>query len=433
MSASQPTPAFQRHGLASRIVIAFTLMATTVAGLFSVGVILAIGMAEQELVTEGMSRQLDFVIASGEDSASRQLSAGLHLYRSGAPGDPPLPAWLQGYGPGFHEIIHDGMEYETLFSEHGPTRYVLLLDQEDFERHERTTFLIVGAGFLLSALTALVLGLLTARRVIAPVVRLAGQVQHRDQLLPLAPPLAPDYPADEVGQLAAAFDSTLGQLRQALQRETLFTSDVSHELRTPLMVIASSCELLLEELPVGSREHTQLLRLHRSCGEMRELIETFLWLARGASGRNPLASDTTLAAVAEEQRERWAQEAAQRGLAFHLEGAAAHPDAPHYPAPLLRAVMSNLLRNALHYTDRGSVRLTLHADGFDVADTGAGIPEAERLDIFRPFIRGSTSRGDGIGLGLSLVQRICSQQGWQVSLEANPGGGCLFRVNLQPR
>lgn len=433
MSTSQPTAAFQRHGLASRIVIAFTLMATTVAGLFSVGVILAIGMAEQELVTEGMSRQLDFVIASGEDSASRQLSAGLHLYRSGAAGDPPLPAWLQGYGPGFHEIIHDGVEYETLFSEQGSTRYVLLLDQEDFERHERMTFLIVGAGFLLSALTALVLGLLTARRVIAPVVRLAGQVQHRDQLLPLAPPLAPDYPADEVGQLAAAFDSTLGQLRQALQRETLFTSDVSHELRTPLMVIASSCELLLEELPAGSREHTQLLRLHRSCGEMRELIETFLWLARGASGRNPLASDTTLAAVAEEQRERWAQEAVQRGLAFHLEGVAADADAPRYPAPLLRAVMSNLLRNALHYTDRGSVRLILHADGFDVADTGAGIPEAERLDIFRPFIRGSTSRGDGIGLGLSLVQRICSQQGWRVSLEANPGGGCLFRVSLQPR
>jgi len=431
MNTSQPVPAFPRHGLASRIVIAFTLMATTIAGLFSVGVILAIEMAEQELVTEGMSRQLDFIISSGEDSASRQLSADLHLYRSGAPQDPPLPPWLQGYSPGFHEIIHHGIEYETLFRDQGALRYALLLDQQDFERHERTTFIIVVAGFILSSLAALLFGLLMSRRVIAPVVRLAGQVQHRDQLLPLAPPLASDYPADEVGQLAAAFDSTLGQLRQALQRETLFTSDVSHELRTPLMVIASSCELLLEELPTGSREHTQLLRLYRSCGEMRELIETFLWLARGASGRNPLASDTTLAAVAEEQCERWAAEASQRGLAFQLEGEAPTTAAPRYPAPLLRAVMSNLLRNALHYTDKGSVRLVLHADGFDVADTGAGIPEAERLNVFQPFIRGSTSRGDGIGLGLSLVQRICSQQGWQVALEANPGGGCIFRVRLQ--
>ena len=47
-------------------------------------------------------------------------------------------------------------------------------------------------------------------------------------------------------KLAAAFDSTLGQVRQSLERERLFTSDVSHELRTPLMVIATSCELLAE-------------------------------------------------------------------------------------------------------------------------------------------------------------------------------------------
>nr|GFD58533.1 hypothetical protein [Tanacetum cinerariifolium] len=66
-------------------------------------------------------------------------------------------------------------------------------------------------------------------------------VRHRDQLLGLAPPLAPDYAADEVGELAVAFDATLGRLRDALSRERLFTSDVSHELRTPLMVLATSC------------------------------------------------------------------------------------------------------------------------------------------------------------------------------------------------
>jgi HAMP domain-containing protein len=67
-----------------------------------------------------------------------------------------------------------------------------------------------------------------ARKVMAPVSRLAQQVRHRDQQDPLAPPLAPQYPDDEVGQLAAAFDSALGQLRHSLERERLFTSDVSH-------------------------------------------------------------------------------------------------------------------------------------------------------------------------------------------------------------
>lgn len=417
------------HSLARRIVLAFTLMASVVAGLFSTGVVTAISLAEDQLVTEAMDRQLDFVIESGEGAASLRLSAGLNLYRSGGPGDPPLPDWLRDLTPGFHELVRDDVEFETLVRDQDGMRYVLLLDQEDFESRESTTFIIVWAGFALSIAAAYVFGRMMAQRVIAPVVRLAGQVQHRDQLLPLAPPLAADYADDEVGQLARSFDNTLGQLREALQRETLFTSDVSHELRTPLMAIASSCELLLEELPAGTREHEQLLRLQKSCEEMRELVETFLCLARGTDSRAAHVRQESLQTVAEDQLARWSDEARQRGLGLLLERESDTAATTH-PAPLLRAVISNLLRNALHYTDRGSVRLVLRGDGFSVIDSGAGIPEAERLSIFQPFVRGGTSRGDGIGLGLSLVQRICRQQGWNIVLAEAPGGGCAFHVTL---
>lgn len=419
------------QSLARRIVLAFTLMASVVAGLFSAGVTTAISLAEAQLVTEAMDRQLDFVIDSGEGAASLRLSAGLYLHRTGGPGDPPLPDWLQHLSPGFHELMRDGTEYETLVRDRGGMRYVLLLDQEDFESRERSTFIIVWAGFVFSVAIAYAFGMVMARRVIAPVVRLAGQVQHRDQLLPLAPPLAADYADDEVGQLAQAFDKTLGQLRQALQRETLFTSDVSHELRTPLMAIASSCELLLEELPPGTREHEQLLRLQKSCAEMRELIETFLCLARGSTDAGDHVRREPLATVAAEQVERWAEEARLRGLSLTLETGPAVA-AGSYPAPLLGAVLSNLVRNALHYTDHGGVRVRLEAEGFSVIDSGAGIPEEERLTVFQPFVRGGRSRGDGIGLGLSLVQRICAHQGWQISLDEAPGGGCAFHVRLLP-
>lgn len=417
------------QSLARRIVLAFTLMVSVVAGLFATGVVTAISLAEEQLVTEGMDRQLDFVIDSGEGAASLRLGAGLHLYRTGLPGDPPLPDWLRGLATGFHELSRDDTEYETLVRDHGGARYVLLLDQKDFENRESTTVTIVWAGFLISVVAAWLFGLAMARRVIAPVVRLAGQVQHRDQLLPLAPPLAADYGDDEVGQLARAFDNTLGQLRQALQRESLFTSDVSHELRTPLMTIASTCELLLEELPSGSRERDQLLRLQKSCEEMRELVETFLCLARGTGTRGREIRHLPLRAIAEEQIERWSEDARLRGLHLKLE-TLSEPSTAAYPAPLLGAVVSNLVRNALHYTDQGGVRLLLEADGFSVIDTGAGIPEAERLDVFQPFVRGGRSRGDGIGLGLSLVQRICTQQNWQISLSEAAGGGCAFHVRL---
>ncbi|KXU36435.1 hypothetical protein AXE65_04890 [Ventosimonas gracilis] len=129
---------------------------------------------------------------------------------------------------------------------------MLLQDQQEFEAHEQALFNVVLAGFLLTLLFAFALGLLMARKVMQPLSRLAGQVRNRNQLHPLAPALAADYPNDEIGQLAAAFDSTLGEVRSLLNRERLFTSDVSHELRTPLMVIASSCELL-DEVPLVPR------------------------------------------------------------------------------------------------------------------------------------------------------------------------------------
>jgi signal transduction histidine kinase len=83
-----------------------------------------------------------------------------------------------------------------------------------------------------------------------------------------------------------------------------------------------------------------------------------------------------------------------------------------YNATFLHAVMGNLLRNALHYTEHGFIRLTLEPTGFVVEDSGVGIPEDKREAMFEPFVRGNEKRGDGLGLGLSLVQRICESQGW---------------------
>ncbi|MDI5995479.1 HAMP domain-containing sensor histidine kinase [Pseudomonas sp. MDMC216] len=409
-----------------RILIAFVLMTVMVSGLFSLSIVGVVHFIEEHLVSQEMSRELGETlnedIRQGRpprlDSSTQFFSSYHDQYL--------IPQQYAGLQEGFNEVVSgDEALYIYVQKINGET-YMLVQEQQEFEARENALFNVVLAGFLITVVAAWGLGLMMARKVMAPVSRLAQQVRHRDQLHPLAPPLAPDYPDDEIGQLAAAFDSTLGQVRQSLERERLFTSDVSHELRTPLMVIATSCELLAEA-PLGPREKEQVARIARASEEMRELVQTFLQLARDKSNEAAFGGDRTLAGIAHEQASRWSVLMKEKGLDFQLteEG----QDDGRYNATFLGTVMANLLRNALHYTERGSVRLILEQGAFRIEDSGAGIPAEQHERIFQPFVRGLQARGEGLGLGLSLVKRICAKQGWQVSLQSEPGH-TRFRVTL---
>ncbi|MDH2199507.1 sensor histidine kinase [Ectopseudomonas oleovorans] len=409
-----------------RILIAFVLMTVMVSGLFSLSIVGVVHFIEEHLVSQEMSRELGETLNEDiRQGRPPRLDSSTRFFSSNNP-DYAIPPEYDGLREGFNEVVSGNEAFYVYVQKINGETYMLVQEQQEFEARENALFNVVLAGFLLTVIAAWGLGLMMARKVMAPISRLAQQVRHRDQLHPLAPPLAPDYPDDEIGQLAAAFDSTLGQVRQSLERERLFTSDVSHELRTPLMVIATSCELLAEA-PLGPREKEQVARIARASEEMRELVQTFLQLARDKSNEAAFVGDRTLAAVADEQASRWGALMKEKGLDFQLieEG----QDDGRYNATFLGTVMANLLRNALHYTESGSVRLILEAGAFRIEDSGAGIPAEQHERIFQPFVRGAQARGEGLGLGLSLVKRICAKQGWQVSLESEPGH-THFRVTL---
>jgi len=418
-----------RPSLAQRIVIAFALMSLLVAGAFAVGTGVVVQMLEERLLSVQLGRDLDrlLMMETMDEWRSQPRPDQLFHFTDG-PDEFALPADLHGLREGFQEVFRGDDAFHAMVRRVDGRDYVLLQDQNDFERRERLMYGVVLVGFLLSVLLAVLLGWLLARRVMAPVARLAEQVRQHDQLRAAAP-LAPAYARDEVGALAEAFDAALSQLQEALTREQLFTSDVSHELRTPLMVLAGSCELLLENPALEPRARRQVERIARASEEMRELVQTFLQLAREQSPqRAQEAPRASLRALADELASHWREPIEAKGLRFeYLPGGG---DGQLYNAIFLRAVLGNLLRNAWHYTDSGVIRLRLEAGGFVVEDSGAGIPESMREAVFQPFVRGRGERGDGLGLGLSLIQRICAHEGWQIALQAVQPHGCRFSVRL---
>lgn len=418
-----------KHSLKQRIVIVFALMSAVVAGVFAIGIIATVHVVEKKLTTISLGGNLHRLLLMDNISDWRHRPEKDELfYAQDGRDDLAMTTDLSALVPGFQEFFRGKKAYYAFVQMVGERRYVLLRDQRKFEKRERILFGIVLVGFILSVLLAVLLGRLLASRVMAPVSRLAGQVHHRDQLLTLAPTLSKDYAKDEVGALAASFDETLGRLRGTLGREKLFTSDVSHELRTPLMVLASSCELLLEYPGLDERSRMQVTRINNATLGMKQLVETFLLLARTEGRHSQEGRQASVIQIAQEMTELWQAPIEDKGLRF--EYFPGEDFAAVYNGTLLRSVMSNLLRNAWHYTDEGFIRLTLTASGFTVEDSGIGIPEEKREAMFQPFVRGDEQRGEGLGLGLSLVQRICANQQWTVTLTSREPAGCCFEVRL---
>ncbi|KAF0803118.1 sensor histidine kinase ColS [Alcanivorax xiamenensis] len=419
-----------RQPFVRRLVIAFTVMTLVVSGLFSFGIFFSVHFVEQHLMSEEMGRKLDAILSDDSRShASPRPDFKTRFYSDAGDGLPSEP-WMMVLSPGFHELERGGEAYYAYVRDQSGHRYVLLQEQQEFEAREQALFQVVAVGFLLSVVAACLLGWLLARKVMAPLVTLAWQVRQEDRLLSHSPPLALHYADDEIGHLAEAFDATLRRLHESLERERLFTGDVSHELRTPLMVIAGSCELLAAR-PLADREKEQVERIARAVEEMHGLVDTFLMLARNDPEDSAFAADASLEQVVAEQCARWAPRIRAKGLAFQVRYRNDEDGADNaYNPTLLGAVLGNLLRNACHYTESGGVILTVSAQGFEVEDSGAGIPEAEQVTVFQPFVRGSSARGEGMGLGLSLVKRICASQGWRISVTSLPAGGCCFHVSL---
>lgn len=179
------------------------------------------------------------------------------------------------------------------------------------------------------------------------------------------------------------------------------------------------------------RARRQVERLAKANTEMSALVETLLQLARQQSAQSAIpAVQASVRQIAAELVTQWRESIESKGLTLNVTEYSFAQEEPRYNAVFLRAVMGNLLRNAWHYTEQGSIALRIQANGFCIEDTGAGIPEGQEGAMFEPFVRGSYERGDGLGLGLSLVQRICVQAGWHIYLQAVQPHGCCFSVQL---
>lgn len=406
-----------RGSLRRRIITAYVLLACVVCGFFGLAALVAIRSIEHALIDSRLSRAADQLIDSHWESVPQRMPPNIAIFHGNA-----VPTALRSLSAGLHELSMGNKSLHVLIRESRGERFVLTDDESDFESIEVRIYRTLIAAFVGCLAIAVLIGRLTASRVIAPVTALAKAVEQDNG--------AREFPSlrstDEMGILARAFAARTDELNGFLLRERWFVGDVSHELRTPLTVMLGAAEVLRARLADRPDLQPVVERVRRTAVDATERVAALLLLSRAPETID--APRIALTPIVSQEIERCQLLLDAKAVVLRLIAPA---EIYVFARPELAAIaIGNLIRNACQATEVGHVEVVLEATRVVVEDTGPGIPAAIRTRLFQGVVRTSDESSTGSGLGLAIVRRVTEHLGWSVSHEDRPGGGSRFILAL---
>jgi signal transduction histidine kinase len=302
--------------------------------------------------------------------------------------------------------------------------------QHAVELHQLLLQSAIALGVM--AVISMALGWLVAGRVLRPLRTITTAVREISATN-LHRRLALDGPDDELKELGNAFDELVSRLEAAFQAQRRFVANASHELRTPLARQRTLGQVALTD-PNATVDSLRAAheRIIAAGVEQEQLIEALLTLARGQAGidRHEFFD---LGSVTDDVVQSLEADAGRRGVALNSTlGSAPVTGNPR----LVVRLVTNLVDNALrHNLVGGKVDVSTHiADGrgvFSVSNTGPKVTADAVARLFQPFRRIDTDRtvrGEGLGLGLSIVQAIADAHGAGITTRPGVDGGLHVEI-----
>lgn len=295
---------------------------------------------------------------------------------------------------------------------------------------------IAGAGLALWLVAAAV-GTYLCRRALRPLERITRQVRgwRSDGERELI-----DLPGtrDEIEELAREFNDRLARIYHLLAVQERFAGEASHQLRTPLTALLGQIDVTLRRPRTADEYRETLATLREQTARLQQIVASLLMLTRLHQSETLRENEpTSLRQVMTETRELWEAHPRAADLRWEGEGPGLVDGSPI----LLGQLVENLVGNALKYSDPGTpivISLDETSEGVRliVRDEGWGMTPEEQARAFEPFFRSTTgdvNRQSGVGLGLSIVQRIAEVHGARIDLTSEPGRGTTVTVNFPRR
>lgn len=226
---------------------------------------------------------------------------------------------------------------------------------------------------------------------------------------------------------------------QANRDKSEFLAAASHDLRQPVHALLLLIEAFRLQVPSVAK-HPLLLTISSAGQSINNLFNALMELSRLQSGaENPVLVQVDVWALMQRVYGRIHPEADKKKLSLRLvQAKSARHVVVTSDKVLLERMLSNLVSNAVRYTDQGGVLLGLrraHGGGLwlEVWDTGVGITPADQPRIFDPYVQIGNSERDrskGLGLGLAIVHHAAQLLGLGLTLRSTPGRGSCFRLHL---
>jgi two-component system, OmpR family, sensor kinase len=311
------------------------------------------------------------------------------------------------------------------------------LAEQDQALQELQRILLIGGA--LATLVAFGLGWVFAGTALGPIGRLTDTARIIGAERDFGRRVEYTGPNDEIGQLAATFNTMLTELQsayrqteQALQTQRRFVADASHELRTPLTIIRGNLGLLRRDPPISEPDrHDVLSDTVEESERLIRLVHNLLILARSDAGRVLRHEVVPIGPLIDELCRQTRAIEPERTLNCEVVPAAVVGD-----RDALKQVLVILLDNARKFTPpQGRIDISSAIKGnavtLQVRDTGCGIDPAALPHIFERFYRGDSARtGAGAGLGLAIAAALVEAMNGRITVESRVGQGSTFTVSL---
>lgn len=417
-----------RNNLRAKLIKVFLIQVVLISLVTIAGIYAAKTTVEDVLVREALQGEAEHFWQLRQQQPDFPLPNTMNLVAYLGKGNDmsAVPEALRDLRPGLQRAQFAGEAPLVYVEDQGDDRLFLVFDEVKVSRLALVFGILPLAAVLVTLYLLAWIAYRQSHKAVSPIVKLARAVEEAEIREGNLPDLdlseLRQIPDEEVTSLVKALDQFTHRLELFIDRERLFTRDASHELRTPIAVLRSAMELLERRYEV--EEDKTIRRIYRTLYDMEALIETLLLLAR--------EQEDTLPSSRVVVNERISEEVETLRLLFQDKALAVQIEEESQlvlkaPERVLLILIGNLLRNAFNYTPKGTIAVRIWDQGFAVKDSGVGMDEEQVKQVFQPFYQAEKD-GNGYGLGMTIVKRLCNRYNWHLRITSELGSGTEISV-----